>query len=323
MTAQPLLEVIDLQVHFPLRGGWFRRDRVIKAVDGVSFSISSGETFGLVGESGCGKTTTGAAVTRLLEPSAGTVQFGGQIINQLDPIALRQARREMQIVFQDPYASLNPKLTVAESIGEPLLVHGQAAGEALEQQVRSLLMTVGLDADAGERYPHQFSGGQRQRLVIARALALQPKLIVCDEPVSALDVSVQSQILNLLNQLQRDFGLAYLFISHDLSVVKHVSDRIGVMYLGRLVEVASSEILFNAPQHPYTQALIDAIPLPDPERQRLRQKHVLEGELPDPSSPPAGCSFHSRCPLKQAICLHEQPLLKPLKNGQHVACHLR
>jgi len=319
-----LLEVEDLEVHFPIRGGLLSRPRGhVRAVDGVSFTIARGETFGLVGESGCGKTTAGLAILRMIEPTRGQVRFEGRPLAGLAPPALRTARRDMQIVFQDPYSAINPRMQVGESIGEPLLVHGIAKGAALERRVRALLDLVGMPASAAARYPHQFSGGQRQRLVIARALALQPKLIVCDEPVSALDVSVQSQILNLLGALQRELGVAYLFISHDLSVVRHISDRVGVMYLGRLVEVAATDALFAAPQHPYTLALMSAIPLPDPQLQRSRQRIVLEGELPSPAAPPAGCRFHTRCPYVFERCPAEQPLLRPVGAQHEVACHLR
>jgi len=322
--SAPLLEVEDLQVHFPIRGGLLSRPRGnVRAVDGVSFTIARGETFGLVGESGCGKTTAGLAILRMIEPTGGTVRFEGRPLAGLAPPALREARRDLQIVFQDPFSAINPRMRVGESIGEPLLVHGIARGPTPERRVHELLDLVGMPASAATRYLHQFSGGQRQRLVIARALALRPKLIVCDEPVSALDVSVQSQILNLLGALQREFGVAYLFISHDPSVVRHISDRVGVMYLGRLVEVAATDALFAAPQHPYTEALMSAIPLPEPERQRTRQRIVLEGELPSPAAPPPGCRFHTRCPYAFERCSGEQPLLRQV-SGQHtVACHLR
>ena len=324
MSTAPLLEVEDLEVHFPIRGGLLSRPRGhVRAVDGVSFTIARGETFGLVGESGCGKTTAGLAILRMIQPTRGAVRFEGRALAGLAPPALREVRRDMQIVFQDPYSAINPRMQVGESIGEPLLVHGIAKGDVLERRVRALLDLVGMPASAAARYPHQFSGGQRQRLVIARALALRPKLIVCDEPVSALDVSVQSQILNLLGELQRTFGVAYLFISHDLSVVRHISDRVGVMYLGRLVEVAPTDALFAAPQHPYTLALMSAIPLPDPQQQRARHRIVLEGELPSPAAPPAGCRFHTRCPYVFERCPAEQPLLKSVGARHLVACHLR
>jgi len=323
-AGPPLLEVQDLEVHFPIRGGLLGRPRgAVRAVDGVSFTIGRGETFGLVGESGCGKTTAGLAILRMIEPSAGEVRFEGRPVAGLAPAELRAVRRQMQIVFQDPFSSLNPRMTVGESIGEPLLVHGVATGAALERQVRELLERVGLPAAAAGRHPHQFSGGQRQRVVIARALALRPKLIVCDEPVSALDVSVQSQILNLLGELQQAFGVAYLFISHDLSVVRHISDRVGVMYLGRLVELAETDALFARPQHPYTEALMSAIPVPDPGRQRARRRIVLEGELPSPAAPPPGCRFHTRCPYVFKRCPREEPALLPVGPGHDVACHLR
>ena len=307
----PLLSVRGLKVHFPIRRGLFAKSiGNVLAVDGIDFDIHAGETFGLVGESGCGKTTAGSAIVRLIEPTDGTVTFAGTAVRDLDRNQLRLLRKNIQIIFQDPYSSLNPKITIGESIGEPLLVHGIEKGLPLEKHVKKLMETVGLSAQNYDRFPHQFSGGQRQRLVIARALALQPKLIICDEPVSALDVSVQSQILNLLTELQTEFGLSYLFISHDLSVIKHMSDRVGVMYLGKLVEVCESDDLFNAPRHPYTKALIDAIPLTDPLQQRSRKKMVLKGEMPSPATPPSGCSFHKRCPIAETQCSETEPELR-------------
>jgi oligopeptide transport system ATP-binding protein len=294
----------------------------VKAVDGVSFAIAAGETLALVGESGCGKSTTGYAVLGMTRPTAGRVRFEGNELTALDGEALRTAQRDLQIVFQDPYASLNPKLTVGESVGEPLLVRKVLRGAALAARVGELLAQVGLRPEHAARYPHEFSGGQRQRIVIARALALRPKLIVCDEPVSALDVSVRSQILNLLMDLQRELGVAYLFISHDLGVVRHVSDRVAVMYLGHIVEEAPTDLLFAAPAHPYTRALLSAIPLPDPTAQRARRPIILQGDLPSPAAPPSGCPFRTRCPMAEAVCATDKPPLRPTPgDGHRVACH--
>ena len=318
-----LLEIRDLKVHFPVRGGALRRVvGAVKAVDGVSFDLRGGETLGLVGESGCGKTTLGNAILRLVRATAGSIRFRGQDIGALDRSGLRAARRRMQMVFQDPYSALNPRLRVGESVGEPLLSYGVLKGAALRRRVEQLFERVGLSAQHLDRYPHQFSGGQRQRLVIARALALDPELIVCDEPVSALDVSVRGQILNLLVELQRSLGLAYLFISHDLSVIRHVCDRVAVMYLGHIVEFADRDTLFAKPRHPYTQALMSAIPEAAPRALRTRQRVVLKGELPSPSNPPTGCPFHTRCPIAVARCAVEPPPLTPRASGGLVACHL-
>jgi oligopeptide transport system ATP-binding protein len=319
-----LLDVRGLRVEYPVRAGWLARRRLtIKAVDGVDLELAAGETLGLVGESGCGKSTLGNAVLGIARPTAGTVVFEGTDLAGLDADRLREARRHMQMIFQDPYGSLNPRMRVGESIGEPLLVRSLARGAALRQRVGELLELVGLAAAHADRYPHEFSGGQRQRVGIARALALEPKLVVCDEPVSALDVSVRSQILNLLVDLQRRLGMAYLFISHDLSVIRHVSDRVAVMYLGRIVELAPRDALFARPLHPYTEALMSALPIPDPRRQRRREQLVLHGELPRPTAPPAGCAFHTRCPLAIEICRRIPPALEEKAPGQLVACHLR
>ncbi len=323
MTGAPLLTVRDLKVHFPIRGGLFGAPvGHVRAVDGISFDIHAGETFGLVGESGCGKTTAGSAILRMLHPTSGRIVFEGADIGAATGRALFDLRRQMQVVFQDPASSLNPRISIGKSVGEPLFVHEGLRGRALETRVGALLETVGLPRAHARRFPHQFSGGQRQRIVIARALALRPKLVVCDEPVSALDVSVQSQVLNLLGALQRDLGLAYLFISHDLSVVRHVADRVAVMYLGRIVEMAETMALFAQPRHPYTQALIGAIPLPDPVAQRRRKTVIVEGEIPSPANPPRGCAFHTRCPLAMDICRASRPELVEDSPGHWSACHL-
>jgi oligopeptide/dipeptide ABC transporter ATP-binding protein len=320
--AMPLLKITDLKVHYPIRGGILRRPvGAVKAVDGVSFSINSGETFALVGESGCGKSTTGYATLGIVRATAGRVELLGEDLTKLDRAALRNAQRGMQIIFQDPFSSLDPKMTVGDSIGEPLIARGVLRGAALARRVEEVLVLVGLQPQHAQRFPHEFSGGQRQRIVIARALALQPKLIVCDEPVSALDVSIRSQILNLLMRLQRELGVTYLFISHDLSVVRHISDRVAVMYLGHIVEEAPTDRLFAAPTHPYTQALLSAILLPDPEAQRARRPIILQGDLPSPAAPPSGCPFRTRCPIAQDLCADKMPELRPVAGGHRVACH--
>jgi oligopeptide/dipeptide ABC transporter ATP-binding protein len=320
-AAEPLLEVKDLCMYFPVRRGLLARgENALKAVDGVSFEIDPGETFGLVGESGCGKTTVGRSLLRLIEPTSGSVRFGGQDVGACKGDALRALRTRMQIVFQDPYSSLNPRMTAGAIIGEGIRVHGIAKGQALDDRVAAMLERVGLPADYRTRYPHEFSGGQRQRIGIARALALEPDFIVCDEAVSALDVSIQAQVLNLLEELQQEFGIAYLFISHDLNVVRHIADRVGVMYLGRIVEVARTEDLFENPQHPYTRALIAANPVPNP---RARFKAVpLEGEVPSPLSPPSGCTFHPRCPVAIDRCRHERPERIRVGRNHHSHCFL-
>ena len=318
-SPTPLLEVRDLKKYYPIRRGVFGRvEGFIRAVDGVSFDLYEGETLGLVGESGCGKTTTGRTILRLVEPTGGRVRYRGQDITRLPARALRRLRREMQIIFQDPFGSLDPRMTAGQIVAEPLVVHGVPRRER-ERRVAELLERVGLAPQDARRLPHEFSGGQRQRLSIARALALRPRLVVCDEPVSALDVSIQSQILNLLMELQREYGLTYLFIAHDLNVVRHVSDRVGVMYLGRLVELADADELYARPAHPYTQALLSAIPEPDPERRR--ERIVLRGDVPSPARPPSGCRFHTRCPLAQDRCRREEPAWRPIRPGHWVACH--
>ena len=318
----PLLEVRNLQVHFPVRHGLFSRVRAhVKAVDGVSLHIAPGETLGLVGESGCGKTTLGRAIIRLIEPKAGQVLFEGEDITQLEGSELRQRRRKFQMIFQDPYGSLNPRMTVSQIIGEAIDIHRLADNAAARRaRINDLLRDVGLDASHADRYPHEFSGGQRQRIGIARALAVEPKLIVCDEPVSALDVSVQAQIVNLLMDLQQQRGLAYLFIAHDLAVVEHISHRVMVMYLGRAVEVAEAKKLVRAPKHPYTQALLSAVPVVDPDAKRRRI--MLPGDVPSPISPPPGCTFHPRCPVKEPQCESEIPALREVEPGHWVSCHL-
>jgi oligopeptide transport system ATP-binding protein len=319
-----LLEVRDLVKHYPVAAGLFgRRAGVVRAVDGVTFAVRRGETLGLVGESGCGKTTTGRCILQLERPTSGSVRFQGQELTALRGDRLRRLRRRLQVIFQDPYSSLNPRMTVGQIVEEPLAVHRlapDAAGRA--QRVRALLDQVGLLPQHARRYPHELSGGQRQRVGIARALALEPLLIVCDEPVSALDVSIQAQIINLLEDLQRQLGLTYLFVAHDLSVVRHISDRVAVMYLGRIVELADRQALYETPLHPYTQALLSAVPIPDPEVEARRERVVLRGEVPSPLSPPPGCVFHPRCPIAVARCAAEVPALREIRPGHWAACHL-
>ena len=318
--AEPLLEVRDLKKHFPIRRGLLSRvSGQVRAVDGVSFTIAPGEVLGLVGESGCGKTTTGRCVLRLIEPTSGSVRFDGREITTLQPAEMRRLRREMQIVFQDPYSSLNPRLTVGSMLSEPLAIHGLAKGARARERVAELLTLVGLSPDHARRYPHEFSGGQRQRIGVARALAVGPRLIVADEPVSALDVSIQAQIINLLRELQQRMNLTYLFVAHDLSVVEYISDRVAVMYLGRIVELASRDRLYQFPSHPYTQSLLSAIPVPDPDRRRRRI--VLTGDVPSPARPPSGCRFHPRCFMAEARCATEEPVLREVKSGHWASCH--
>jgi oligopeptide transport system ATP-binding protein len=322
--SEHLLQVKGLKKHFPIRRGLLQRvtDHV-HAVDGVSFDLRAGETLGLVGESGCGKSTTGRCILRLIEPTAGEVWFEGQDVTHAGRDELRALARDMQIIFQDPFASLNPRMTVGAIVGEGLVIHRLAANaQEIEQRVVKLLETVGLSPDHMRRYPHEFSGGQRQRIGIARALAVDPKLIVCDEAVSALDVSIQAQVINLLEDLQGQFNLTYIFIAHDLSVVEHISDRVAVMYLGRVVELATANALYTNPLHPYTEALLSAVPIPDP---KVKRKHIrLQGDVPSPIRPPPGCHFHTRCPIAQhPLCSSQSPELKQSAEGHWVACHLR
>ncbi|QQZ08222.1 ABC transporter ATP-binding protein [Heyndrickxia vini] len=319
--SQNILEIQNLKTYYPIKGGFFKRTvGNVKAVDDVSFAIKKGETLGLVGESGCGKSTTGRTILRLLSPTSGKIIFDGKDITNLTGKTLRLARRDFQMVFQDPYASLNPKQMVGDIVSEPIRNFSNKSLKELKEEIMSLLKKVGLPEDAYYKYPHEFSGGQRQRIGIARALALKPKLIIADEPVSALDVSVQSQVLNLLKELQDEFDLTFLFIAHDLSVVKHMSDRIGVMYLGNLVEIADKDSLYAEPLHPYTQALISAIPEPDPRKRK--ERIVLQGDVPSPANPPTGCPFHTRCPVAKEECSKVKPTLKEVKPGHQVACIL-
>lgn len=319
--SEPLLQVENLKKYYPIKSGGFGKvSETVRAVDGVSFSIREGETLGIVGESGCGKSTTGRMIMRLIEPTEGKIMFQGKNIMDLSKRDMRKARKDIQMIFQDPFASLNPRHTVGRIIEEPMIVHKMGNRKQRQKRVEELLELVGLSAYHARRYPHQFSGGQRQRIGIARALAVQPKVIIADEPVSALDVSVQSQVLNLLKDLQKKFNLTFIFIAHDLSVVRHISDRVGVMYLGKIVELSESENLYNHPNHPYTKALLSAVPVPDPEIKTKRI--ILEGDVPSPAHPPSGCAFHDRCPVAMDICSKERPHLKTLEDGRMVSCHL-
>ncbi|WP_126424962.1 ABC transporter ATP-binding protein [Brevibacillus marinus] len=317
---EPLLEVKALKKHFPVKRGFWGKKGVVRAVDGVDLTVYPGETVSIVGESGCGKSTTGRCILRLIEPTEGQIWFAAEEVTRLNGEKLRQMRRNMQFVFQDPYASLNPRKTIRQILSDPLIVHGIGSVTERRRRVEEIVEVVGLSKSQLDRYPHEFSGGQRQRIGIARALVLRPKLIIADEPVSALDVSIQAQILNLLKDLQREFQLTYLFISHDLSVVRHISDRVAVMYLGKVVEVAEKKRLYANPAHPYTQALLSAVPVPDPDASR--ERIILEGDLPSPANPPAGCTFHPRCPYCMEICRTTAPPLKQVGDGHFVSCHL-
>jgi len=320
----PLVEVDGLVKHFPLKKGFFGSSSdggVVRAVDGLSFTVARGETLGLVGESGCGKSTTGRLMLRLIEPTSGALRYDGVDLARLSPKAMRDRRRELQIIFQDPFSSLNPRMTVENIIVEPMIIHGIGDSAARRARAHELLDVVGLSRNYANRYPHEFSGGQRQRIGIARALALRPQFIVCDEPVSALDVSIQAQVINLMQDLQREFGLTYLFISHNLAVVRHIADRVAVMYLGKIVELTDKVSLYASPKHPYTQALLSAIPIPRPSDEK-RTRVMLTGDVPSPINPPSGCRFHTRCPYAEARCKAIEPPLVDVGGGHHVACHL-
>ena len=316
-----LLRVDNLMMHFPIRRGVFQRQvGAVRAVDGVSFEVHRGETLGLVGESGCGKSTTGRTILQLYKPTAGEVEFDGVNLVTLKGEQMRHMRRKMQMIFQDPYASLNPRMTVEQLVGEPLMVHSVATGAEIHERVTHLLELVKLNPAFASRYPHEFSGGQRQRIGVARALALQPSFIICDEPISALDVSIQAQVVNLLEELQQQFNLTYLFIAHDLSMVKHISDRIAVMYLGVIVELASRDELHAKPLHPYTRALLSAVPIPDPIADAKRERIILKGDVPSPANPPSGCRFRTRCPIAEAVCAESRPDFREIEPGHFVAC---
>jgi oligopeptide transport system ATP-binding protein len=320
-NKEALLHVDDLKMHFPIYRGVFQRQvGAVRAVDGVSFDVRRGETLGLVGESGCGKSTTGRTILQLYKPTAGSVKFDGTDLVSLKGEHMRQMRRKMQMIFQDPYASLNPRMTVAQLVGEPLMVHNVATGAEINDRVAHLLELVNLNPTFSSRYPHEFSGGQRQRIGVARALALQPSFIICDEPISALDVSIQAQVVNLLEELQEQFNLTYLFIAHDLSMVKHISDRVAVMYLGVIVELATRDELYSKPLHPYTQALLSAVPIPDPVADAKRKRTILQGDVPSPANPPSGCRFRTRCPIAEAVCAETRPEFREIKPGHFVAC---
>lgn len=317
-----LIEIKNLKKHFPIKKGFFRKNHLsVKAVDDISFAIKKGETFGLVGESGCGKSTTGRTIIRLYEPTAGQIMFDGVDLSTLKESELMPYRKRIQMIFQDPYASLNTRMTVADIIGEPLDIHNMAKGTERQERIFELLETVGLSRDHASRYPHEFSGGQRQRIGIARALAVDPDFIICDEPISALDVSIQAQVVNMLEDLQKERKLTYLFIAHDLSMVKYISDRIGVMYLGKMAEIAPSKALYSKPLHPYAQALLSAIPVPDPEVMRNSKRIIIEGDVPSPINPPSGCTFRTRCPYAKELCSNVMPELVEVESEHWVACH--
>lgn len=320
MSNEPLIQVKGLKKAFEIKKGFLGQKKYLRAVDGINFEIRKGETFSLVGESGCGKSTTGRLVTRLLQPTEGEVWFQGNNISKLPEAQMRPLRKHMQMVFQDPYASLNPRMKVKDLVAEPILIHTKLTPGERDKLAHELLETVGLNSMHAERFPHEFSGGQRQRIGIARALSVRPSLIVADEPVSALDVSIQSQVINLLQDLQEEYGLTYLFISHDLSVVEHISDRIGVMYLGALVETADKDTLYDNPLHPYTKALLSSVPVPDPALKK--ERIILKGDLPSPVNPPSGCRFHTRCPSCMDICKTQSPVFREVEPGHEVACHL-
>jgi oligopeptide transport system ATP-binding protein len=320
-TNTTLLRVENLMMHFPIRRGVFQRQvGAVRAVDGVSFDIRRGETLGLVGESGCGKSTTGRTILQLYKPTAGEVDFEGVNLVSLKGEQMRHMRRKMQMIFQDPYASLNPRMTVGQLVGEPMIVHNVATGPEIQERVMHLLDLVKLNPAFATRYPHEFSGGQRQRIGLARALSLQPSFIICDEPISALDVSIQAQVVNLLEELQQQFNLTYLFIAHDLSMVKHISDRIAVMYLGVIVELATRDELHARPLHPYTQALLSAVPIPDPVADAKRERIILKGDVPSPANPPSGCRFRTRCPIAEGTCADSRPDFREIRPGHFVAC---
>lgn len=322
-NAEVLLEIKNLKKYFDVSKGFLKKDKTyVQAVDDVSFKIHKGETLGLVGESGCGKSTTGRTVIRLYEPTDGSIIFKGEDITRLKPSEMKKYRKAIQMIFQDPYASLNSRMTVGDIIREPLDIHNIVTPESRKKIVEDLLDAVGLNPDHAARYPHEFSGGQRQRIGIARALAVEPEFIICDEPISALDVSIQAQVINMLEDLQRDRGLTYLFIAHDLSMVKHISDRIGVMYLGKIVELTDADELYSNPKHPYTKALLSAIPIPDPEVAKKNQRILLEGDVPSPINPPSGCRFRTRCQYAMDICATEEPVTRELSEGHYCACHL-
>jgi oligopeptide transport system ATP-binding protein len=322
-NQEVLLKVDDLKMHFPIYRGVFQRQvGAVRAVDGISFDVKRGETLGLVGESGCGKSTTGRTILQLYKATAGHVHFEGTDLMKLRREELRKTRRRMQMIFQDPYASLNPRMTVEQIVGEPLMVHNIATGKEIQERVEYLLKIVGLNPGFASRYPHEFSGGQRQRIGVARALSLQPSFIVCDEPISALDVSIQAQVVNLLEELQQEFNLTYLFIAHDLSMVRHISRRVAVMYLGVIVELAERDELYHKPLHPYTQALLSAVPIPDPVAAAKRKRVILEGDVPSPANPPSGCRFRTRCPIAEKQCAESRPEFREVGPGHFVACHL-